>query len=105
MCTGGRSRSSHRGSHQLAWPSSTIVAGTSTIRTSVASMSTATARPNPIIFTVVLSFSRNARNTAIITSAAEVMTRAVERIPTATLSTVSRSTRYSSRTRERRNTS
>src|SRR6185503_5547125 len=47
----GSRRSSQRGSHQLARPSSAIVAGTSTIRTRVASMSTAAAMPTPVVFT------------------------------------------------------
>ena len=44
---GGSARAS-AGSHQFASPSSSIVAGTSTTRTIVASIATATARPRPI---------------------------------------------------------
>ena len=47
-CTRGRSRSSQAGSHQFARPSSCITAGTSSIRTTVASMRIAAAMPTPI---------------------------------------------------------
>src|SRR5207245_481025 len=43
----GTARSSHFGSHQLALPSSSIVAGTSTMRTMLASMKIAVASPRP----------------------------------------------------------
>ena len=71
-------RSSKRGNHQLAVPSSSIVDGTSTIRTIVASMSTATARPRrPNIFRDRSSPSTKAANTQNMFSAAAVVTRAV----------------------------
>src|SRR5204863_9899745 len=45
---GGGSQPSQRGRYQLRGPSSFIVAGSRTARTTVASSSTATARPTPI---------------------------------------------------------
>ena len=62
----GRAAGSGRasaGNHQLRSPSSSIVAGTSTMRTIVASMSTATARPSPNSFSDRSSPSTNAENT------------------------------------------
>jgi len=79
----GSSRSSQPGSHQLRSPSSSIVAGTSTSRTSVASSSTATASPRPKIFSDRVEPSTNAPNTQNITAAAAVITRAVAATPSA----------------------
>ena len=106
----GRIRSSHLGSHQLRSPSSSIVAGTSTMRTIVASMSTAIAKPRPNIFSDRSSPRTKAPNTQNMMSAAAVMTLAVIASPSATavpLSGVPRRTvrSYSSLMRESRNTS
>jgi hypothetical protein len=48
---------SGRGAHQLTRPSTCINAGTNTIRTSVASTSTATVKPTPIILLIVNAIS------------------------------------------------
>jgi hypothetical protein len=58
--------------------------GTRTIRTSVASMSTATARPRPICFTGTFGPITLAMNTMIMIAAAAVITRAVRASPCAT---------------------
>jgi hypothetical protein len=65
----GSSRSSSR-QPQLARPSRAIVAGTSTMRTSVASSAIAVARPSPIIFTNGDGSATKLRNTTVMTSAA-----------------------------------
>ena len=70
-------------------PSSFIVAGTSTRRTIVASTNTAVARPRPIILIVGSPPNTKLRNTEIMMSAAEVMTRAVVVMPTITDSVLS----------------
>jgi hypothetical protein len=101
----GEQRSSQVGIHQLRSPSRTMVEGTSATRTMVASMNTATARPRPICWMMMLSPSANPMNTTIMISAAEVMTRAVLEMPATTLSVLSPDRRYSSRVRESRNTS
>ena len=80
----GRIRSSQRGSHQLRSPSSSIVAGTSTMRTIVASMMTAMPRPSPNSFSCRSSASTKAPNTKNMMSAAAVITRAVIAKPSAT---------------------
>ena len=82
--TCGSQRSSQRGSHQAWRPSSTITAGTSRQRTTVASTATATAMPRPNCLTVTLSLAMNAANTLTMISAAEVITRPVEAIPSTT---------------------
>ena len=82
-----------------------IVDGTSTIRTSVASRNTATARPRPNILIVASSEPTKARKTLIMMIAAEVITRAVEARPSTTDLWLSPFFTYSSRTRESRNTS
>ena len=58
------------------------------MRTIVASTNTAVARPRPIIFTVGSSPSTKLRNTQIMISAADVMTRAVAAMPSITASVV-----------------
>ena len=82
-----------------------MVAGTSTIRTTVASISTATASPMPNIFPTTSGWLTKLRNTAIMMSAALVITRAVVEMPLTTLSTFFPVFRYSSRMRESRKTS
>ena len=54
-----------------------MVAGTSTMRTSVASSNTATARPMPNILPLTSSPRTKAPKTLIMISAADVITRAV----------------------------
>ena len=58
-----------------------MVAGTSTMRTMVASRNTATAKPNPICWFAIRSPDANPPNTATMMSAAPVMSPAVERSP------------------------
>ena len=82
-----------------------MVAGTSTTRTTVASMNTAVARPRPNILMTGSTLSTKAAKTLIMMSAAEVMTRAVEAMPSTTATSLSPRRRYSSRTRLSRNTS
>jgi hypothetical protein len=79
--------------------------GTRTIRTSVASMSTATARPRPICFTETFAPATKDRNTTIMIAAAAVITRAVRASPCATEAALSPVASYASRIRESRNTS
>ena len=74
-------RSSQRGNHQLRSPSSSIVAGTSTIRTMVASISTADDRPSPTSFSTRTLPRMKLPKTHTMIAAAAVMTRAVEAKP------------------------
>ena len=101
----GSTRSSQRGIHQLRSPSSCITAGTSTIRTIVASIRIAAAMPMPISFRNTSGLSAKAPNTATMISAAAVITRAVRASPSVTACEVDRPDRNSSRTRLSRNTS
>ena len=101
----GSTRSSQRGIHQLRSPSSCITAGTSTIRTIVASIRIAAAMPMPISFRNTSGLSAKAPNTATMISAAAVITRAVRASPSVTACEVERPDRNSSRTRLSRNTS
>ena len=101
----GSNLSNHPGSHQFAVPISFIVAGTNTIRMMVASTKIAVASPSPIILVTGSSLNTNPRNTEIMMSAADVMTRAVLAMPWMTAASLSPVRRYSSRTRESRNTS
>src|SRR5207344_2433316 len=105
MLRRGSTRSSHRGSHQLRSPSSSMVAGTRTSRTSVASMSTATANPRPISLIARTSATTKLPNTQTMIAAAAVMTRAVDDRPCTTAERLSRVRLYSSRIDESRNTS
>ena len=82
---GGTIRSSQRGIHQLARPSSSIIDGTSTMRTRVASTKTAVARPSPnTLRTRSGSPITNDPKTQTMMAAAAVMTRAVLASPSAT---------------------
>ncbi len=101
----GSRRSSQPGSHQLASPISVIVAGTRIIRTIVASMRIAVARPSPIILTAGSSPRTKPRNTEIMIRAAEVITRAVLAMPPITDASLSPLIRKCSRMRDSRNTS
>jgi hypothetical protein len=98
-------RSSHVGIHQFLSPSSSMVAGTRIRRMMVASMTTAAAMPMPMIFKKIWSSKMNAPNTAVMINAAAVITLAVAASPSATAVVLSPVRRYSSRTRESRNTS
>ncbi len=69
-CSSGSARSSQRGSHQLRSPSSCITAGTSTIRTTVASTRMAVANPIPISLRNTSELSAKAANTATMIAAA-----------------------------------
>src|SRR5262245_12154254 len=75
------SHSNQLGRYQFQSPSSFIVAGSSTARTTVASSSTATASPTPIIFMSTNPSVAKIAKTATMTTAALVTTLAVERIP------------------------
>ena len=80
----GRIRSSQRGIHQARRPAMAIAAGTSTIRTTVASMAIATASPIPKRLTTRWSLSTKVRKTTTMIAAAAVITRAVFARPSAT---------------------
>ena len=82
-----------------------MVAGTSTMRTTVASMKIAVARPSPKSLMVVASPSTKLPNTVTMMSAAAVITLAVDASPSATASALSPVRSYSSRIRDSRNTS
>ena len=71
--TTGRIRASHFGRYQFRSPSSAIDAGTSRIRTTVASSSTATASVRPSSVGGIGPVTPNAMNTTIMTSAAFVI--------------------------------
>ena len=101
----GSSRSSQRGSHQFRSPSSSIVAGTSSIRTMVASSRIAVARPVPISLSTRSFSSRKLPKTTTMIAAAAVMTLAVAARPSATDVRLSPVRCHSSRTRDSRNTS
>src|SRR5215213_7724515 len=79
---------SQLGRYQFQRPSSCIAAGTSTERTIVASISNATATPNPICWNITRSPCAKPRKTATMISAAPVMMCAVELIPHTTASLV-----------------
>ncbi len=75
------SHSSHLGRYQFHFPRSSIAAGTRTERTIVASISTATPRPNPISCRNTSRPEANPPNTATMISAAPVMMPPVVRRP------------------------
>ena len=77
-------RSSHFGSHQFQSPISSIVAGTSTSRTSVASSAIATARPTPISLICGTPVRAKMPKTTTMISAALVITFALACRPSAT---------------------
>jgi len=82
--TVGRRRASAGGNHQLARLANPMAAGTSTIRMSVASMMTATARLKPNCLSSNTSATRKLPNTAAMIAAPAVIWRAVRSRPTAT---------------------
>ena len=84
-------------------------AGSSSMRTTVASTSTAIARPRPSILTMATWEQSSAAKEMVISNAAAVTTRPVRAKPSATLSSLSwavrpRCSQYS-RIRDNRNTS
>jgi len=86
-------------------PSSSITAGTSTSRTTVASTRTAAASPRPICLTETSGVSTKDRNTTTMIAAAAEITRAVAASPRPTASALSPHRSYSSRILDSRNTS
>ena len=82
------SHSSQEGRYQFQSPRSVIAAGTSTERTTVASIRRATAIPKPICWNITRSPIAKPTKTATMMSAAPVMRRAVEPIPNAIASFV-----------------
>ena len=98
-------RRSHDGAHQLASPATRMNVGTSTLRTSVASIRMAKAAPKPSCLMFVTPLDRKAANTMAISSAAAVMMRPVRCRPKATESTVSCPVSCSSLMRESRKSS
>jgi len=72
---------SQRGVHQLSRPSSAIVDGTSSMRTTVASSATASAMPKPSALTNTTGAAANALNTTIMSAAALVTRRPVRVTP------------------------
>jgi hypothetical protein len=91
--------------HQFQSPASCNSAGPTIIRTTVASMNTATASVKPSIWTTRKLPTVNAVKTAIIIAAALVMSPAVRAKPSITADLSDRPRRRSSRTRATRNTS
>jgi len=69
------------GIHQLALPTSFMIAGTRTIRTIVASTRIAVAKPRPNILVRGSSSKTKPRKTEIMIRAADVITRPVLAIP------------------------
>ena len=90
------------GQPQLPSPNSAIVAGTSSMRTMVASSRMATARPKPNILAMRSSSKTKLPKITTMIAAAPVITRAVEARPSATEPTASPARSNSSLTRESR---
>src|SRR5262245_11451141 len=90
--------------HHALVPSSTRIDGSITIRISVASISTATARPIPICFISTIDRVAKIANTETMTAAALVTTPAVLDTPARTASRGDSPRRTPSRTRLRTNT-
>jgi hypothetical protein len=90
--------------HQFQSPARRRSAGPITIRTSVASINTATANVNPIILTTRKLPKVNAANTTIMIAAALVIRPAVLAIPSGIASNSLRPLLLASRTRATRNT-
>jgi hypothetical protein len=89
----------------LSRPSSRIVAGTATTRTTVASMRTAAARPNPIALKASSRLPVKAANTTTMISAADVTVRPVRSSPRVTARALEPVRSHSSRIRVIRKTS
>ena len=82
-----------------------MTAGTSSIRTTVASMKMAAAMPTPITLRNTSGLGMNAANTATMIAAAAVMTRPVPASPSTMARLLSRVRTHVSRIRLTRNTS
>jgi hypothetical protein len=93
------------GAHQLAELNNLISAGTSRARTTVESMSIASATPNPNVLTMRMSPDAKPADTRIRTNAALVIIRPDFYMPTATAWVLSPVASYSSLTLLRRKTS
>ena len=76
-----RQRSSRAGIHQFQWPSSRMVAGTSSARTTVASSATAIATPRPSALIRTISANANEDATTTTMMAAEVTIRPLRSRP------------------------
>ena len=94
-----------RRAHQFQRPISFMVAGTSSIPTTVASSTTAMAMPRPTSLMVSSSPAAKPRNTITIRAAAEVTIRPVRCSPRATARSLSPVWSQASLIRESRNTS
>jgi hypothetical protein len=81
-----------------------MVAGTTTERMTVASIRRATATPKPICWNMISSPMAKPQKTAMMISAAPVMSRAVEPTPNETASPLSPQCENRSRILDRRNT-
>src|SRR6185437_11252081 len=101
----GSTRSSQRGIHQEAGPNRYMTAGTSSSRTIVASMRMLDARPTDSCLITTWEEVTKERNTAIMISAAQLITRPVLSRPMATARWWSRRAFQASWTRDSRNTS
>jgi hypothetical protein len=93
------------GIHQFQAPINRMEAGTTTSRTTVASMAIATAMPSPSCSTGRMPAKEKAPNTTTMGRAAPEISGAVRARPRATLPTSSPVRRWSSRTRLNRKTS
>ena len=100
-----RKRSSDAGIHQFQRPSSRIVDGTSSARTTVASKATAIATPSPSALIRTMSAKANDPATTTTISAAEVTIRPLRSRPRATASVLSPVVSQTSFIRDRRKTS
>lgn len=105
MSRSGSALSTDLGSHHAARPSSDITAGTSVIRTTKASMTTPTARANPMDLMIGSSIRTKPPNTDVMMSAAAVTTRALWPMPLTMAACGSAPWTKSSRMRETRKTS
>ncbi len=89
ICRWGRARSSHLGNHHVILAASTMSAGTSRQRTTVASMNTAVARPTPKSFVIASGAKKmNDEKTTHMMAAAEVTTEPVSARPRRTAVTM-----------------
>lgn len=109
MPTRSCSAASGFGAHQLALPITCIIAGTSTVRIRVASISTAKVSPSPNILMNGTSEAASAANEIDMSNAAAVITLPVRATLSATPSSLARAVRSEStqcsRNRDTRKTS
>jgi len=90
---------SQAGRHQFQRPINRMVAGTSSVRTMVASTTTAMPIPTPTAWMMTDRASPKPKNTVAMIAAAPVIKRPVRSRPTATARALSPFRSYSSRTR------